>query len=362
MGPFVAATIPPQPPPQAQIWKANMEEARFRDYLRLAYIFEKAGRLSDAQKVYFIALRDNPNFIEFQFGAPLIVDAMRERFASTQWDGKSSLEGKTLLIYAEKGLGDTIQFCRFLSALKGRGARLLFKAQTPLYEMLKLADLGVELIDPATDLDSLSFDLSTGLLALPALLEINAGDLPGRAGYLRVDDESIARVAGAFSPQKLRVGLVWSGDKSHPHNPDRSIPIGELISAFRDWPQIELYSLQIGEASGDLSHLIGGPHVTDLAPLVRSGTSSYLDTLALIASLDLLVTVDTSVCHAASALIPELRPAIFILLPARPDLRWSGKGEHSLWYDGPLLLRQEKRGEWQSVIQELQMRLSNFNY
>jgi tetratricopeptide (TPR) repeat protein len=258
-----------------------------------------------------------------------------------RWDG-SSLEGKRILLQAEQGLGDTIQFIRYGPLVKDLGAQVLFECPTPLLRLLANAQ-GVDNVAPSFD-HLAPFDCYSPLLALPGLLP--KSQPPVKMPYLTIPPDLVdhwrhqmARLTcGRKGP---RIGLTWSGNPAHRNDRNRSIPLDQL-SGFRDIPGIVWVNVQ-----KDFS-----PVDEQLWPdMIWLGDSltDFADTAAVMMTLDLVISVDTAVAHLAGALgLP-----VWTMLPYAADWRWLMDREDSPWYPTMRLFRQSQRRDWSSVISRI---------
>lgn len=259
-------------------------------------------------------------------------------FSQPRWQGED-FSGKTLLVYAEQGFGDTLQFVRFLSLAKARGGRVLLECQPELMEVLRCC-VGVdELIPQASNGDvSMLFDLQVPLISLPAIFGITLEVLPATAPYLHADAVRVARWHEYLAGEGLKVGIVWAGRPTHQEDRKRSCALS-IFSPLLGLKGVRLFSLQKGPASSELKEM---SEVSDLAPVLHD----FADTAAAIMNLDLIVSVDTSVAHLAGA----LGKPVWVLLPYAPDWRWLLNREDSPWYPSARLFRQGTAGNWENVL------------
>ncbi|MDR3403476.1 MAG: tetratricopeptide repeat-containing glycosyltransferase family protein [Chthoniobacter sp.] len=265
-------------------------------------------------------------------------------FPVPPWDG-SPAEGQTILIHEEQGYGDEIQFLRYIPFVqqRARPARIIVECQPPLSRMLRQSGtFGVEIVNrgdtPATPLPP--FDRSISFLDLPFVLQ-QWEPVPMAAPYLRVDDAARAtwREKLGNSPHR-RVGLCWAGNPRHRNDRQRSIPPERLLPLLAV-PAVTFHTLQVRPPDGRPKGLLNAGLI-DLTDEI----SDFADTAALIAELDLVVTVDTVIAHLAGALG---RP-VWMLLPFAPDWRWGLEREDTPWYPTMRLFRQPAPGDWNAVI------------
>lgn len=262
------------------------------------------------------------------------------------WDG-SSPAGKTLLVYPEQGLGDALQFARYATALAETGARCIIRCPDALATLLATIP-GVAAI--SRDSEPLPpYDAHAPLLSLPRLLGTTPHGIPARVPYLGVPDakRAAARALLARSGAQRRIGLCWAGNPAHGNDRNRSLALSALAPLLR-MAGIAWYSLQHGDASTQIAQT---PNAAKMVAL-PAGTE-LVDTAALVAELDLIVSVDTSIAHLAGALA---RPG-WVLLPFAPDWRWQLGRDDSPWYPTLRLFRQTRPHDWEGVVARVKARL-----
>ncbi|ASU38308.1 glycosyltransferase [Herbaspirillum sp. meg3] len=270
-----------------------------------------------------------------------------------KWDGKSSLQGKQILLMHEQGFGDSIQFVRYVHTLLAQGARVALHVKDPLARLFRSVSEQVTLVREDDPLPKC--DCAYVLMSLPhALGTDHVEDIPSYPYYLSADPIDIAKWADkidALSGNKtdLRVGFVWAGNPEHGNDRKRSIPL-ETFAPLFNVSDVKFFSIQKGLATPDLAKL-----PKDL-PVFNIGDdfTDFADTAAAMANLDLIISVDTSVVHLAGALG---RPT-WTLLPHTPDWRWLKEREDSPWYPSMRLFRQQERGDWPSVIAKVSSELA----
>lgn len=267
------------------------------------------------------------------------------------WDGRP-FPGETLLVRAEQGLGDTLQFVRYLPMVKALGGTVILECQDELKGLLAAVE-GADRVIGRSELgvSPMSWDTCVPLLSLPHRFATTFGDIPSRVPYLRADDRRVGVWRERVIHGTRRVGLVWAGRPGHENDHNRSL----LLSDFGPLSKVAdtvFYSLQKGEAADQLRTPPDGLQVVDTA----TALSDFLDTAALLDSLDLVITVDTAVAHLAGAMG---RP-VWVLLPCVPDWRWLLGREDSPWYPGMRLFRQARPGGWEEVIRRVAEALGGF--
>lgn len=271
-----------------------------------------------------------------------MVESARRGFPVKRWQGES-LEGCRILLHGEQGLGDSLQFLRYLPLLRARGARIVLELPRTLLRLCAgLADVETLMargcdfppLDCQCPLMSLPLHFGTTLETIPAVLPL-AAPAEARQKAALLD----------WPSSGLRVGLVWSGNPSHINNRFRTLP-PEVLTPLFGIKTAHYYSLQI---DGSVQQLAQQP-VVDLAPQI----SDMADTAALIEQMDLVVAVDTSVAHLAAT----LGKPVWMLLPANADWRWLVEGERSPWYPSLRLFRQSRLGDWQEPMARLTVALT----
>ncbi len=285
-------------------------------------------------------------------------------FKQPVWDG-SDLRGKTLLLHAEQGLGDTIQFIRYAAIATQKGGRVILTCHRPLIRLLSSIP-GIEQLIPL-GIPLPAFDLYAPLLSLPGILGTTLETVPAQVPYLQppetdwkldLEDWTLGqRMPAAVnqpspsSHRPLKVGLVWSGGSLYKHNQTRSFSLVELEPLLQI-PNVTFYSLQKGIPQIEIAELGWDSRLIDLSDRL----TDMADTAAAIAQLDLVITVDTAVAHLAGAIAKP----VWVLLAKVADWRWMLDREDTPWYPTMRLFRQTKPNDWQSVIQQIIPALENF--
>jgi len=251
----------------------------------------------------------------------------------TEWN---DIQGKTILVYAERGLGDTIMFARFLPVLKKLGANVLFTPQTPLCELLKQNDLGADII---TTLNQ-NFDLHTSLMSLPYKLGFKTeNDIPFKDKYLNANPEITKNYREKYlQTTKFKIGINWQGNSDY--DDKRGLNLSHFDKIF-DISAANFYSLQTGEALSQLKN-DKNHKITDLGSTFKD----LSDTAAAIENLDLVITNDTSIAHLAGA----LGKSCWVLLPSIQDWRWSEDLSYCPWYNSLRLFKQNQPDNWSQVF------------
>ncbi|WP_083896894.1 tetratricopeptide repeat protein [Azospirillum sp. B506] len=282
-------------------------------------------------------------------------------FTKPRWDG-SPLRGRRLLVYWEQGFGDVLQFVRYLPLLSqmADGQPVIFECQRPLLPALRGLS-GVTLAPTGEPLPD--FDVQIPVMSLPALFGTRLETVPSRVPYLSAEPELVAHWgerltapaqggagggAGGGGGGGLKVGIVWAGSPTHGNDRNRSIglaPFARLAAI----PGVTLVSIQKGPTEGQAENPPGGFPLLNLSPEIKD----FADTAAIMANLDLVVCVDTSVAHLAGALgVP-----VWVLVPFAPDWRWMLDRDDSPWYPTMRLFRQSRPQHWDDTLDSLERAL-----
>ena len=259
-------------------------------------------------------------------------------FQAPRWHGSEPLHNKTILLYAEQGLGDVIQFCRYAQQVAALGARVVLEVQPALKTLLANLAGVTTLISQGDALPA--FDYHCPLLSLPLIFKTDLHSIKG-ASYIARDAHKVQAWRAQLQPsQRKKIGVVWSGNPKHTNDHNRSIALEQFQTIFDE--QIDYYCLQKEIKPGDAARFKQTPHLH----FVGEQLNDFSDTAALIELMDLVITIDTSVAHLAAA----MGKPVWILLPFIPDWRWLLERSDSPWYDSVRLLRQTERGDWRDVL------------
>ena len=263
-------------------------------------------------------------------------------FAQPFWSGGESLQGTSILVHWEQGLGDTIQFCRYVAALDKLGARVLFAPQKSLRGLMQGLAGACELVD--VDDPGLRFDFHLPLLSAPYAFKTDLTNIPGQDPYLKAQADRVERWRKRIGPEGLKVGICWQGSTG-PIDVGRSVP----LTAFRglsEIPGLRLISLHKGEGESQLRDAGARMTVETLGPDYDAGADAFVDAAAAIMCCDLVITSDTAIAHLAGA----LGARTFVALKHLPDWRWLLTREDSPWYPNMRLFRQPSPGDWNGVF------------
>ncbi len=330
-----------------------LNPCHYAAYGNLGMALRASGRLNESLRAYeqAVALAKDQALIRYGYAQALLEAGdfdlgWREhevRFTAgiaklrhthlPRWQGED-IAGRSILVWAEQGLGDSIQFCRYLPLLRQSGATVIFEVQEPLWRLCA-SMTGINVIARGSPLPPA--DIQVPLMSLPLLLGQKpfTPPIPYLSCSEAKDAEWKLRLGARTRP---RVGLVWAGSPTHKDDHNRSLPLQVLHEILRE-PEVEFFSFQVGPAAAafvgmhDLSE-----HLNDFA-----------DSAAAMCNMDLLIGVDTSVLHLAGA----LGCPAWALLPFASDWRWLHGRDDSPWYPSLRLFRQNRRQDWSSVIDRI---------
>jgi Flp pilus assembly protein TadD len=275
------------------------------------------------------------------------VDPRRHEFVQPQWDG-TDLNGRTILLHPEQGMGDTIQFVRYVPMVANRGGKVVLQCQEQLLRLMQGLP-GVEQLI-SIDLPPPPFDVHCPLMSLPLAFGTRMETIPAASRYLNIDGDLsrqwAARVANSTG---LKVGIVWAGRAGYANDRNRSLPLS-LLGPLGKVAGLTFFSLQKGEAAKQAS-----PRGMELIDHTAE-LNDFTDTAALIANLDLVIAVDTAVAHLAGA----MGKPVWVLLAYAPDWRWLLHRHDSPWYPTMRLFRQRSLGDWAEVVERVALALGEF--
>jgi hypothetical protein len=350
--------------------KATQLKANFGDaHCSLIDLLIALGRSEDALQASVCALREmngygpvhwNAAFVfllmgdfvrgwkehEWRWEAPL--HAQRRNFVQPLWLGQEDIAGKVILLHAEQGLGDTLNFCRYAKLVKELGAQVILEVQKELKSLMSTLDGPDRIIGRGEALPS--FDYQTPLLSLPLAFNTTLENIPAPPAYLRCADEAGEKWRLRLKEKtKPRVGLVWSGNPNQKNDHNRSIPLMNFVSLLRE--DIEWVSLQKEIRVHDRD-------ILSRSSILHFGDelNDFADTAGLIEQVDLVIAVDTSIAH----LVGAMGKPLWFLVPYVADWRWLLNREDTPWYPTARLIRQPKLGDWNSVMARLEKELSTW--
>jgi len=327
----------------------------------LGVVHMKAGRPAEAVAAFGRAVEIKPEFAQAHFNRGLALllqgdyeqgwpeydwrwrcrDFVSQPVAEGGWDG-SPLAGLTILLHAEQGMGDALQFIRFAPLLKEQGATVIVACSPALVPLLSRGPGIDQVVEQGA---AVKFDVEAPLLSLPGKLGTTLNTVPARVPYLFGDPDreehwrrELGRVPG------FKVGIAWQGNRDHPEDRLRSVPLTRFAPLAGEG--VRLISLQLGPGREQIDALAGRFPVEELAPRSEESSWTFLDTAAVLKGLDLVITVDTAVAHLAGALgVP-----VWIAVAFAPDWRWLLEREDSPWYPTARPFRQARFGDWDEVF------------
>lgn len=325
--------------------QGNLQQAM----VECARVLKAAPEHAEAHWNYALLMLLQGNYVngfreyEWRWKKRRFTSPLRE-FAEPRWHG-GDLRGKTILVYAEQGLGDTLQFCRYLPLLAQRGAAVVFECHQPLVRLMETLGSDIRVLPFGEQLPP--FDCHIPLLSIPYLLGSTLETIPTAVPYLQVPEERrpFWQSVVPATRRARKIGICWAG-KTKP-DPGRSCP-PELLHPLAELHGIAWVSLQVGQ--GDVKPDFP---LIDLTMLLQD----FSDTAALVEQLDLVITIDTSVAHLAGALGKQT----WLLLPFSPDWRWGVERNDCAWYPTMRLFRQPVPADWETVVQYLAAEVRRWN-
>lgn len=342
--------------------------------VNLGHVLAQVGRIDESLGCFEAALRLDPNSGEAHTNQAVLwllggdfergwkeyewrwrrKNSIPPPIPRPAWDGSPMPDG-TILLVMEQGVGDVFHFVRYARLVRQRVGRVLLLCRPPLLRILARTP-GIDRLVAETDAAP-EFDVYAPLMGLPLLFGTNLETVPAQVPYVEPDPERVARWSERLGPYPgLTVGLAWQGNPEHPDDATRSIPLARLAPLL-EVPGVRLVSLQKGHGSEQLRDVAGAGRILDFSAEMDEGGAAFMDTAALIAQCDLVISSDTAVAHLAGAMAVP----VWIALSAVPDWRWLLDRSDSPWYPSARLFRQPKHGDWDSVAAEMAEELSAFS-
>ncbi|MCA8094055.1 tetratricopeptide repeat protein [Burkholderia anthina] len=330
------------------------------NWLNRGNLHFETARTDDALAAYDRAIALHPDYAEAHFARASLYliegdfargwpeyewrlrDAQLARhyrpFTQPAWRGDTPLDGRTVLIHAEQGFGDTLQFCRYVPLVAARGARVVFEVQPPLRALMASLHGAADVIARGAPLPA--FDCQAPLLSLPHAFRTDEATIPRAGAYLQADPQRTREWDALLGERRRpRIGLAWAGNPEHRNDHNRSIDFACFAPLFDldvDW-----ISLQKPVRERDVARLAQAP-----VRRVDDELGDFADTAALIGALDLVIAVDSAVAHLAGA----LGSLVWVLLPDPAEWRWMRTRDDSPWYPSARLFRQAAPGNWADTI------------
>lgn len=339
----------------------------------LGRVYERLDRISDAERQFREAIQLHFQLYAAHFNlARLLLSQgrLREGFSEYEWRWqtanfarlpclqprwKGQPLNETLLVHTEQGVGDTLQFCRYLPLIRERCRRVIFLCPPRLKTLFPVPHWADQVLFP-DNVPADAFDAYLPLLSAPNIVSTELETIPAEVPYLTPEPRTIDLGPTHVTGARLKVGIVWGGSPTHAHEKFRSCPLSEWGPVL-DVPGIAFYSLQTAPQRSQLSELSADrlKCIRDLDDLQRD----FSDTAAMLRQLDLLITVDTAILHLAGGLALP----VWGLLSHLPDWRWLRDRDDSPWYPTLRLFRQSSLGNWAElmvrVVQALRQKLEN---
>lgn len=285
---------------------------------------------------------------EWRFRMPQRKTIYPFELAGVRWAGQFAPEA-TILVHDEQGLGDTIQFVRYLPQVKARCRKVILETRAELIPLLQGCN-GVDdlIVRSKSGIPTAEHDFFIPLMSLPGIFQTTSLNIPTDVPYIESDHDKAAQWRAQLPSSHLKVGLVWSGRPQHTNDKNRSCKLEDLLSLLR-LPGIHFVGLQKGAGSEHTAMLPPGVAFTNLGHELED----FSDTAALVSNLDLLISVDTAVVHLAGA----MGKAAWVMIPFIPDWRWGMHRENCLWYPTLRLFRQSRPKDWNGVVGRMRQEL-----
>ena len=337
-------------------------------YVDLGFVLYGLGELAEASDCFYHVLQLQPDSAEatanlalihlvqghFSVGWPEYEWRWKvgvgddRRFVERQWKGEP-LQGEGILLYAEQGLGDTMQFVRYAPLVAARGGKVILEVQPALHGLLGGMEGVSQVVSRGDPLPH--FTWQCPLLSLPLAFGTEMGTIPAKVPYLFPDPVKMEEWQGRLAGNTRRIGLAWAGNPKHPRDRIRSIALDQLIALMKV-PGTTFYSLQFGPGAEQTKQLPADVRLIDLAEELKD----FANVAAIVANLDLVICIDSSMAHLAGA----MGKPVWILLNKGCDWRWLREREDSPWYPTARLFRQTIAGAWEEVVSRIESELQRF--
>jgi len=327
---------------------------------------DHAGTRAGLSALYLVLGDYDRGWAEYEHRLEHFFERAPRTFEKPRWDGKSSLEGKTIIVHAEQGLGDTLQFIRYAQNIKNKGAKkVIVEVQKPLRKILSRCPYIDALIIP--DEQWPEHDVQVPLMSLPYLCKTKVNSIPAAIPYITPDQSLLTEWKEKLSPdKKYKIGICWHVEPSHDADVfrgegktisvsgcKRSVPL-ELFLPLAKLNNVSVYSLQKHNGLEEFAKVNHEGLIKDFGPDFDAAHGSFMDTAAIMKNLDLVITADTSVAHLAGALgVP-----VWIMLPFPADWRWLLDRKDTPWYPSMRLFRKSRNDkDWSRVMDEVKIAL-----
>lgn len=343
-----------------------LDDAYAETYNNKGLLLVEMQRFDEALTCYEKAIALDPNFDEvywnkshlhlllgdFRQGWPLyeyrwksVLKDAKRAIPKPLWLGEQSIAGKTLLVYPEQGLGDFIQFSRYVKTLESLGAQVVLEVPTSLTNLIATMKGHYQVVEQGSVLPA--YDYHCPILSLPLALKTQANTIPAETPYLYAGTHQLTQWQSRIDSKQFNVGLVWSGASGHMNDHHRSIPLATFKPLLDVKASFHCLQKEIKASDQAVFEQFNCIH------LHGNELTDFSETAALIAQMDLVITVDTSVAH----LVGAMNKTCWLLLPYAPDFRWMVNTDTSPWYPSMQLFRQPKPNDWVSVMAEVKQSL-----
>ena len=333
-------------------------------------VLKEEGKFKEAKEAFNLAVSLQPNNAKAHFNLSLLYNIqgdfrvgfrlyewrtrvkeknVRPARKGLAWDGSQSIMGKNVLVYEEQGLGDVIQFCRYLLLLQKNGASISFKVRSTLHQLLSSLDGRINLITSFPKNKQIDFEMP--LMSIPYFFRTRLETIPDNGPYLFANKAREKAWAQKLNGNSFKIGICWQGNHGS-IDIGRSFPLS-LFANISRIPKVELISLNKGLGEAQLNDI--SFEVTTLGPDFDVGEDAFMDTAAVMMKCDLVITSDTAVAHLAGA----LGQRTWVALKKVPEWRWLLDRHDSPWYPTMSLYRQSKPGDWTGVFKQIEYDLYN---
>ncbi len=350
--------------------KADYFDAHYN--LALVYYRLKKFDLAEAEFKKVIALKPDHTGVHYNFGLLKLLNGDFETglslyeyrwqskeaklqardFQQPMWRGKENIQDKTILLHAEQGHGDVIQFCRYALEVEKLGAKVILELHQIQYELVKTLSDNFTYVLKGKPLPA--FDFHCPLLSLPLAFNTRLESIPSKVPYLKVPKSKTELWKNKLGKKTMpRIGIVWTGTAGHLNDHNRSISLSQLGSLFNVDAEFHVLQKEVRASDEGALKLL---QIFNNVKVHQYDLHDFIDTAALIAEMDLVISVDTSVAHLAGALAAP----IWVLLAFVPDFRWLLNREDSPWYPTARLFRQTKQNDWAEVIGRVKDALNQY--
>ena len=327
----------------------------------LGMVLQELGRLEASERSYKKAIKLNNENVDANFNLSMLLNLkgeLKEGFSLYKWryhekknfvkaprkefvwNGIETIKNKNFLVYEEQGIGDIIQFFRYLNLLQLEGANVIFKVKSNLHRLFKVSNSKIEITDSLPKKDEIHFE--SPLLSLPNLFKTEIDSIPNTVPYLKAESEIIDKWAKKLNSDTFKIGICWQGSKKKIDR-GRSFPL-KLFEEISKLNGIELICLYKGEDENQILNI--DFNLTTLGKDFDNGNKSFIDTSAVMMNCDLIITSDTVIAHLAGA----LGCPVWVALKYIPDWRWMLNRKDSPWYPTMTLYRQKNLNDWDYVF------------